>query len=99
MGKAMLFLVVILVLGVAFILYKGSQVAVPTEANSTPIEAPSMPDLKVKERASAAGDARKEGAKKAAAAVSGEKEIKPAIYKFDREVVEVKAGGKTEFKV
>lgn len=99
MGKAMFFLVAILVLGVVIILYKGSQVAVPVESDSTPIEGPSMPDLKLKERASAAGEAIKDGAKKAATAAGALKEVKPSIYKFDREIVEVRAGGTSELKI
>lgn len=100
MGKAMFLLVAILVLGVVFILYKGSKVAVPTEGDSAAIEAPSAPDLRLKERASEAGDALKSGAKKAVTAANNAlNDTKPSTYKFDREVVDVKIGEKAELKI
>ena len=100
MGKAMFLLVAMLVLGVVFLLYKGSKVAAPTEGDTAAIEAPTMPDLRLKERASEAGDALKTGAKKAVTAANNAlTDTKPSTYKFDREVIDVKIGAKSELNI
>ena len=100
MGKAMFLLVAFLVLGVVFILFKGSQVAVPIEGDSAAVEGPNVPDLRLNERASEAGDALKSGAKKAVTAANNAlSDTKPSTYKFDREVVDVKIGEKAELRI
>ncbi|HYG73822.1 MAG TPA: hypothetical protein VEK08_02220 [Planctomycetota bacterium] len=103
MGKAILILVVLLVGGVAFILFKGSQVAAPTETESVTETLPDasgasvLPGYDLKNKTSELTGKIKEDIKKAA--VSTGISTKELLLRFEREPLEIKAPGKAQVKV
>jgi hypothetical protein len=101
MAKAAAFLIIIFVLGFAFILFKGSAVVVPSDpAEPSPSLTPSLPDLDLKNKAAAAGEKIKSTAKEVATKTGNLVESKPTTsLKLDREVIEIVGGGKTDVKV
>jgi len=101
-GKAILFLIVIVVLGVGFVLFKGSQVAVPSaeEAGGDSTEssgASILPGYDLKNKTVELAGKIKVDVKNAA--VSTGAINKPLVLKFDREVLELKAGAKADVRV
>ena len=98
MGKAMFLLVAFVVVFFCIILLKGSSVVAPSDEPSG-VELPSLPDINIKEKATAAGEKIKDGAKVLAHKAGALTETKPTALKLDREPIEVTPGRKSEVKV
>jgi hypothetical protein len=97
-AKAMVLLIAFVVIFFCIILFKGSSVVAPSDEPSS-IEMPSLPDLNIKDKAAAAGEKLKEGAKVLAHKAGALTEIKPLVLTVDRELIEVTPGKMTEVKV